>query len=160
MIEPIVLFPNPILRVRAERVLAFDGLLDCLATRMLQTMRRHAGLGLAAPQVGRSMRVIVLDREWNCEPLCPEVMVNPVITLVGDEARRLQEGCLSLPGKFVDIRRHAKIDVIWEDLSGTQHQQRFYDMCARTIQHEVDHLNGVLIIDYGSPYARVIKVPA
>jgi len=144
-------FPDPRLRKRAEIVTRFDAALGTLIDDMLETMYAAPGIGLAATQVDVHQRVIVIDisSEHN-EPL---VLVNPEILTHEGEAST-EEGCLSVPNIFDEIKRAAKVRVRAQDRSGTSFERDFDDILAVCIQHEMDHLEGRLFVDYLSDLKR------
>ena len=152
---PIIEYPNPRLRVVTAPVdtgrfadLAFQRLLD----DMLQTMYEAPGIGLAAPQVDVMERFLVVDvTEERDQPL---VMVNPVIRERSDELRAHQEGCLSIPEVFAEVTRPDGIEVEALDRDGKPFVLRTDGLLATCIQHEIDHLDGKLFIDYLSPLKR------
>ena len=152
---PIIEYPNPRLRVvtspvETDRVAdpPFQRLLD----DMLQTMYEAPGIGLAAPQVDIMERFLVLDvTEERDQPM---VMVNPVIRERSEELRSHQEGCLSIPGVFADVTRADGIEVEALDREGKPFVLRADGLLATCIQHEIDHLDGKLFIDYLSPLKR------
>ena len=130
------------LKTRAAPVETFDESLLRLTQNMLTTMRDKDGVGLAANQVGRLRRVIVASVEDD-----DYVVVNPVLTEVSATTERLPEGCLSIPGIQVEVERPTSVTVSGMDASGEPLQIEASDMLARVLQHEVDHLDGVLILD-------------
>ena len=136
-----------VLRQPAKRVTKIDDELRLLARQMLQTMYSEDGIGLAAPQVGVNKQVIVVD----CEPDKPEapalVLINPVITKTGGQACVIQEGCLSIPQVFLDVTRPETIEVSFKDEQGRPQKLTADGLLARVIQHEIDHLNGVMFVD-------------
>jgi peptide deformylase len=135
-------FGDPILKSRATPVDKFDATLERLAEDMLETMREYEGVGLAANQVGRLKRILVAaleDEEY--------VIVNPEIDVTGDESEPDIEGCLSIPEIQVEVERPTRITVSGQDLSGSPVRLGAEGLMARILQHEVDHLNGVLILD-------------
>ena len=135
-------FGDPVLKTRATPVESFDGSLVRLTQDMLATMRDNEGVGLAATQVGRLKRVFVAaieDEDY--------VIVNPVLTDRSETTETRPEGCLSIPGIQVDVERPTAITVSGQDVSGKPLQIEASDMLARVLQHEVDHLDGVLILD-------------
>ena len=141
----LVLHPDPILRTVCEPVETFDSTLRDVADEMLALMRRHSGIGLAAPQVGLRQRLIVASIENR-----PFVLSNLDVT-DSSEPRNLVEGCLSLPGVQVNVRRPERIRVTGYDLHGQRQSFSAAGLWARVILHELDHLNGVLICDYDPP---------
>jgi peptide deformylase len=135
-------FGDPVLKTRAAPVTSFDGSLAHLAEEMLATMREHEGVGLAANQVGRLKRILVAtleDEEF--------VVVNPVIEEAAETTDKAFEGCLSIPGIQVEVERPTAVTVSGQDPSGAPLRIEASDMLARIFQHEVDHLDGVLILD-------------
>ncbi|MEN6476153.1 MAG: peptide deformylase [Syntrophaceae bacterium] len=135
-------YPDAILRELCAPVQRFDGWLLDVADEMFALMRRHDGIGLAAPQAGINQRFFVAEIDGR--RLC---LVNPTImSRAGRE--NMNEGCLSLPSLFLDIKRNARIEVSSYGLLGKKRQDVFQGWWARVIQHEIDHLNGVMICDY------------
>ena len=135
-------FGDPVLKTRASPVESFDGSLSHLAEEMLATMRQHEGVGLAANQVGRLKRIVVAaveDEEF--------VLVNPVIEESAGTTEKEPEGCLSIPGIQVEVARSTAIQVSAQDASGTPLELEVSGLLARVLQHEIDHLDGVLILD-------------
>lgn len=153
-IMPIVLLPDPVLRQRAEPVVSVDAGIRRLMDDMLETMYDAPGIGLAAPQVGVSQRVIVMDcSDDDAEPE-PLKMANPEITWTSDETASMEEGCLSIPGHRGDVSRPIALELRYLDENGTEQQRRAEGLLAVCIQHEIDHLDGVLFIDYLSRLKR------
>src|ERR1700747_3317670 len=144
-------FPDPRLRTRAEPVTRFDAALGTLIGDMLETMYAAPGIGLAATQVDVHKRLIVIDisTEHN-EPL---VLINPEILAREGEAAS-EEGCLSVPGIFDEVKRAAKVRVRAQDREGATYERDFDDILAVCIQHEMDHLEGRLFVDYLSDLKR------
>ena len=135
-------FGDPVLKTRASPVDTFDEPLARLTEDMLATMRENDGVGLAANQVGRLKRVLVAsvdDEDY--------VIVNPVLSEESETTERGSEGCLSIPGINVEVDRATEVTVTGQDASGEPLNIRASDMLARVLQHEVDHLDGVLILD-------------
>ncbi len=139
---------DPILRERTSPVTEVTESLRSLAADMFQTMYAAEGIGLAAPQVGRSARVFVMDVDEN-----PMVMINPEI-IERDGSDRAEEGCLSIPEIFGDVDRATRIVARALDVDGTQFEIELTDLAARCVQHELDHLDGKLFIDYMSLIKR------
>ena len=150
-LRTILEFPDPRLRTRARPVTVFDAALDSLVGDMLQTMYAAPGIGLAATQVDVHQRVIVID--ISDERNAPLVLVNPEILSREGEART-EEGCLSVPGIFDEVQRAARIRVRAHDRSGVSFEQDYEDILAVCIQHEMDHLDGKLFVDYLSDLKR------
>jgi len=116
---------------------------------MLETMYDAPGIGLAAPQVGVLSRIIVLDcvKEEGEAPR-PLVMINPEVVASSDEVNTYEEGCLSIPDEYADVTRPAEVELRWTDPDGAEHREGFGGLWATCVQHEIDHLNGKLFIDY------------
>lgn len=160
MILPIRIFGDAILRQRAEDVTADSPELQSLIDDMLETMRHAPGIGLAATQVGRMERVFVADltsREDESEeeiPPQPMVFINPEIIGEGDEDVEYDEGCLSIPDITESVVRPDEIRIRYLDRDFNEHEETFTGVTARVIQHEYDHLEGILFIDRLSPLRR------
>ena len=152
-ILPIRIWPDPVLGAKASEVEAFTPELVTLAERMIKTMYQADGVGLAAPQVGHSIRMFVADPRENEEP-APMVFVNPRIHLQG-ELDSLEEGCLSIPDIRVQVRRPGFARISAQDLQGNPFEVESEDFASRVWQHEYDHLEGVLIIDRMNPRDRL-----
>ncbi|HLM77288.1 MAG TPA: peptide deformylase [Rubrobacteraceae bacterium] len=135
-------FGDPVLKSRATPVKDFDGSLERLAQDMLRIMRENEGVGLAANQIGRLKRIFVAayeDQEF--------VVINPMVEWSSESTEKDEEGCLSLPGTRVEIERPYAVTVSGKDTSGTTVRLEAEGLLARIFQHEIDHLNGVLILD-------------
>jgi len=144
--------PDPVLKQVAAPVDSFDAELRRLAEDMLETMYAAPGVGLAAPQVGVSRRLIVLD----CGPKeerQPIVAVNPEI-LSGEGSCCEEEGCLSVPGYYARVERQARVRVRFQDLDGTIREMEADGLLAICFQHEIDHLDGILFVDHLSPLKK------
>lgn len=135
-------FGDPVLKSRATMVKEFDEALARLAEDMLQTMRDYEGVGLAANQVGRLKRLLVAATEDD-----EFAIVNPVIESRSEESEFFAEGCLSIPGIQVDVERPTAVTISGQDLEGGPMQLELEGLLARIFQHEIDHLDGVLILD-------------
>ena len=156
---PIVTLPDPILRKASEPIARVDAGVRKPADDMLETMYAAPGVGLAAVQVGEPRRLIVLDTaKGDDEPPQPLVMINPQIVSLGAEMRKHEEGCLSIPDVRVEIERPATLVVRFLDRDGKPQQIEAEGLLATAIQHEIDHLNGKLIIDFLSRLKRDIIV--
>ena len=149
----ILKYPDPRLRTVAEDVIKFDKSLDNLARDMLETMYAENGIGLAATQVDFHIRLVVIDiSEERDDPL---IFVNPVVTVLDDKSLvPCEEGCLSIPGASVEVTRPDKIQLNWLDLKGKEHEDKPQGLLAVCIQHEIDHLQRKLLVDYLSPLKR------
>ena len=153
-VPPILLFPDPHLRAKARPVGPADAdAVRDLAPKMLEAMYRAPGIGLAAPQVGTGLRLVVVDlqRDERREPL---VLVNPEVVAASAEEAVREEGCLSLPGHYADVARPARVKVRFHDLSGARREVEGDGLLAACLQHEIDHLDGVLFVDHLSALKR------
>ena len=149
MLRPILLHPNPKLKKSCEPVLEIDDSLIKLSDDMLETMYHAPGIGLAASQVGILTRIIVMDCEKEeAAKGKPIVMINPEIVASSDEENIYEEGCLSIPEHFAEIERPTSVQVRWLDRNGNEQEQEFDGLWSTCVQHEIDHLNGKLFIDY------------
>lgn len=161
MVLPIVKYGHPVLRQRGRHISVVDAEIGQFAVELLETMRAARGVGLAAQQVGRALQMAVVDvrgiedrpsrlwldgREAEVAPFMPVVLINPVLKPHGERVRG-PEGCLSFPEVFGEIERSAEVDVTALNLRGEPFSFRAGGLLARAVQHEVDHLNGVLFID-------------
>lgn len=144
---PIRIYPDPVLRVKCREVMDFDAGLRKLAADMIETMHAAPGVGLAAPQVGRDLRLAVIDLSVGEDPKQVHVIVNPeVVHREGSEVA--EEGCLSLPGISDKVDRPTKVRIRAADLDGKPVEIEADEWLARAFCHEIDHLNGVLFTDY------------
>jgi peptide deformylase len=142
-IRPIVRYPDPGLALPAERVIVFDEALRELARDLLETMRAAPGIGITAPHIGVSLRVVVLD----LDPIDgARTYVNPEITWESSETIAHREGSVSMPGVHDDIRRHARIRISYHDVDGNAHIEEAEGLRAVCHQHEIDQLNGLFWI--------------
>lgn len=155
MLKPILIHPDPRLKKVCDPVADLSDDLRSLADDMLETMYDAPGIGLAAPQVGVLSRLIVLDcvKEEGEAPR-PLVMFNPEVVAASDETNSYEEGCLSIPDQYAEVTRPAEVTVKWIDRDGTERQEDFDGLWATCVQHEIDHLNGKLFIDYLSAMKR------
>jgi peptide deformylase len=154
-LREIILHPDPRLKKVATPVDDVDTEIRRLADDMLQTMYDAPGIGLAAPQVGVSKRVLVMDciKEEGAKPR-PMVLINPQVTWTSEAQNTYEEGCLSIPEQYADVTRPAEVEVSWLTLDGTPATERFDGLWATCVQHEIDHLNGTLFIDHISSLKR------
>jgi len=136
-----------VLRQPAKRVAKIDDNIRKLAKEMLQTMYSNDGIGLAAPQVGVNKQLIVIDCELDKPDSPPLVLINPKITRSSKQIGSAEEGCLSIPGVYLDVTRPEAIEVSFKDETGKPRKIKAKDLLARVIQHEMDHLNGVMFVD-------------
>lgn len=151
---PIVIAPDRRLKTPCRPVERIDESVCTLLQNMLETMYAAPGIGLAAPQVGSDLRLIVVDVAREGEEPRPYCMVNPKITWASDDRIVMNEGCLSLPEIFVDVERPDKVRVAYQDENGDGHEIDADGLFARCIQHEIDHLDGILHVDYLSRIKR------
>jgi len=154
-LRPILIHPDPRLKTAAKPVASITDDVRRLADDMLETMYDAPGIGLAAPQVGVPARVIVMDcvRDKDAPPR-PMVLVNPKVVWASEGRSVYEEGCLSIPEQFADVERPAEVEVRWTALDGSEQGERFDGLWATCVQHEIDHLDGRLFIDYLSPLKR------
>ena len=148
----ILIFPDPKLRKVAKKIDKFDKSLEMLSKNMLKTMYEAEGIGLAATQVDIHIRLVVMDLSEERNE--PRVFVNPEYTILDKSPFTYEEGCLSIPGFNEEISRPSKILLKWQDLEGNFHEDKpdgIFTVCA---QHEIDHLDGKLFVDYLSPIKR------
>ena len=157
-VRPIITLPDPILRRKSTPVERIDAEVRALADDMLETMYAAPGVGLAAVQVGVPRRLIVLDTAKEEEPRRPLVLINPEILALGSELGLHEEGCLSIPDVRIEIERPASARVRYLDREGEPQELSAEGLLATAIQHEIDHLNGRLIIDFLSRLKRDIIV--
>jgi peptide deformylase len=151
---PILVVPDPILKARAKPVSEADlERVRGLAPRMLQTMYRAPGIGLAAPQVGVGLRFAVVDLQPD-DTRTPIVLINPEVARRSEEQATREEGCLSLPGQYADVTRPARVTVRYTDLEGAKRQIDAEGLLAACLQHEIDHLDGILFVDHLSALKR------
>ncbi len=151
----IVKYPHPVLAARAEPVAEVDDEIRALAARMIESMYEAEGVGLAAPQVGRSIRLFVADPRDSPEK-DPVVFINPELELDGP-LEPFEEGCLSIPDVRVTVRRPIAARITATDLDGNRFTLENDEFAARVWQHEFDHLNGMLIIDRMGPRDRLVQ---
>jgi len=144
-------FGDPALRLRAHEIERFDDHLRRLAERMTSLMDDARGVGLAANQVGIVERLIIIRPNGDEQP---RALVNPEIVERGPDVETSEEGCLSLRGVLVPVERHLRVKVVAQDLEGKRVQLELEDLGARVLQHEIDHLDGVLILDRTTPESR------
>ncbi len=155
MIRPILLHPDPRLKKACDPIADITKDLRALADDMLETMYDAPGVGLAAPQLGILQRMIVLDCDKDDRLMRRAlVMINPEITAQSEDLNVYEEGCLSLPDQFAEVTRPSEVEVRWTDLKGKEQSQGFDGLWATCVQHEIDHLNGKLFIDYLKPLKR------
>ena len=151
---PILTPPAPVLRAKARAVGPGDAdQVRALVPRMLATMYAAPGIGLAAPQVGVGLRLAVIDLMPD-NKAAPFTLINPEVVAVSEEMATREEGCLSLPGQYADVSRPARVKVRYLDLAGARQEIEGDGLLAACLQHEIDHLNGVLFVDHLSALKR------
>ena len=153
-IRDILILPDKRLRLKSEPVKAVDKSLRALVDDMFETMYAAPGIGLAAIQVGVAQRLVIMDLAKKDDPPQPQVFINPEVTWVSPEKSTYEEGCLSIPEYYEEVERPAKVRVRFTDLDGKVHEEDAEGLFATCIQHEIDHLNGVLFVDYLSKLKR------
>lgn len=155
MIRPILIHPDPRLKKNCAPVDAVSPEVGQLAEDMLATMYDAPGIGLAAPQVGAMTRLLVMDCVKDPDVAArPMVLINPVITWSSEDTSVYDEGCLSIPDQYAEVTRPAIVRVEWLGLDGKTVEEEFSGLWATCVQHEIDHLNGKLFIDYLGPLKR------
>ena len=157
-IKPLIILPDPILRQVSKPVERVDGDLRKLADDMLDTMYDAPGIGLAAIQVGEPRRLLVIDLAKEGEPPEPHVFINPEILESADQRSVYEEGCLSIPDYYAEVERPASMRVKYLDRDGKLQEMQAEGLMATCLQHEIDHLNGVLFIDHISKLKRDMVV--
>ena len=148
MIRPILIHPDPRLKKLCDPVTNITADLRKLAADMLETMYDAPGIGLAAPQVGVTKRLIVMDCMKVPDAPRPLILFNPEVTWTSDNLNTYEEGCLSIPDQYADVSRPDRATVRWLDETGAAQEETFEGLWATCVQHEIDHLNGKLFIDY------------
>ena len=149
----ILKFPDPRLRTVASKVTKFDKSLEILANDMLELMYKENGIGLAATQVNHHIRLITIDISE--ERNSPMIFVNPEFKIINEDSHlSFEEGCLSVPGFNEEITRPDNIRLKWQDIKGVEHEDMPSGLLTVCIQHEIDHLEGKLMVDYVSPIKR------
>ena len=153
-LRDIIVLPDKRLRLKSKPVPRIDGDIRKLVEDMFETMYKAPGIGLAAIQVGVPVRLVVMDLSKKETEFEPRVFVNPEIVSPSEEKSTYEEGCLSIPDVHEDVERPARVKVKYLDLDGNAHEDDAEGLFATCIQHEVDHLNGVLFIDHISKLKR------
>jgi peptide deformylase len=152
--EIVIMGEDPVLRTEAEEVQAFDDDLRALVRDMWETMYHADGIGLAAPQVGVSRRVLVVDLRREEEPEARVALVNPRVVWASDEREKAPEGCLSIPGMEEVVERPRAVRIEGFDPEGNEMVVEADELYSRALQHEIDHLDGILFPDRISPLKR------
>ncbi len=151
-------YPHPILKQKAEKVAVVDDKLRALLDDMLETMYAANGCGLAAPQIGLSKRIVVIDIAHEGEEPAPLYMANPEIIWHSEDTEVCEEGCLSLPEMRAEVERPASVKIRYLDYNGKECELQADDFLAVAAQHEIDHLDGILYIDHLSRLKRQMVV--
>ena len=157
-IKPLIILPDPLLRQVSKPVERVDGDLRKLADDMLETMYDAPGIGLAAIQIGEPLRMLVIDLAKEGETPEPHVFINPEILESSDQRSVYEEGCLSIPDYYAEVERPAAVRVKYLDRDGKLQEIEAEGLLATCIQHELDHLDGVLFIDHISKLKRDMVV--
>jgi peptide deformylase len=154
-VRNILIHPDPRLRKSAEPVAAITDEIRSAAADMLQTMYDAPGIGLAGPQIGLTYQILVMDCIKDPELAArPMVLLNPQVTWASDTTNTYEEGCLSIPDQYAEVERPAEVKVRWLALDGSEQEEHFTGLWATCVQHEIDHLDGKLFIDYLTPLKR------
>ena len=158
-LREIIVLPDKRLRLVSEPVKAVNAQLRALVDDMFETMYEAPGVGLAAIQIGVPQRVVTVDTAKKDEPKAPQVFINPEVIWSSEEKGTYEEGCLSIPEYYEEVERPARVKVRYTDLDGKTHEIEANGMLATVLQHEIDHINGILFIDHISKLKRdrVIK---
>lgn len=157
-LRPLILLPDPILKTSSKLVEKVDKPLLKLADDMLETMYDAPGIGLAAIQIGEPLRMLVIDLSKEGEEKAPQIFINPEILSFSEERSIYEEGCLSIPDYYADVERPAGVRVKYIDGKGLAQEIEATGLLATCLQHEIDHLNGVLFIDYISKLKREMVI--
>jgi len=153
-LREILILPDKRLRKVSEPVKKIDASVRRLVEDMFETMYDAPGIGLAAVQIGTAKRVITMDIAKKEEPKNPQVFINPEIVWSSDETATYEEGCLSIPETYSDVERPAQVRVTYLDLEGASCEVEANGLLATCLQHEIDHINGILFIDHLSKLKR------
>jgi peptide deformylase len=153
-LRDILIIPDKKLRLISEPVTRFDKELRALVDDMFETMYAAPGIGLAAIQIGVTRRVITMDLAKQDDPKAPQVFINAEFIWKSDERSLYEEGCLSIPDYYEEVERPTRVKVKYQDIEGKPHEVEADGLLATCLQHEIDHMNGVLFIDYLSKLKR------
>ncbi|ARQ08507.1 peptide deformylase [Rhizobium etli] len=157
-IKPLIILPDPVLRQLSKPIERVDADLQRLADDMLETMYDAPGIGLAAIQIGVPRRILVIDVSREGEEKQPQVFINPEIVKSSDDRSVYEEGCLSIPDYYAEVERPATVSVKYLDREGKEQMVEADGLLATCLQHEIDHLNGVLFIDHISRLKREMVI--
>lgn len=150
-VRPVLLWPDPRLSVVCAPVDTVD---STLISEMFETMYAAKGRGLAAPQIGVMQRVFVVDVTWKEGVYSPRVFINPIVERNGEEIGTVEEQCLSIPDLPMPVERPLQVELTWDTVDGTQMRDTFDGNLSRCILHELDHLDGCVILDHQTPDNR------
>jgi peptide deformylase len=158
-LRDIIILPDKRLRQKSEPVKAVNAEVRALVDDMFETMYKAPGVGLAAIQIGVAQRIVTVDTAKKDEPKQPQVFINPEIVWTSEEKNTYEEGCLSIPEYYEEVERPSEVKVRFMDLQGKAQEVAAEGLLATVLQHEIDHINGVLFIDHISKLKRdrVIK---
>jgi peptide deformylase len=158
-VREIIILPDKRLRLKSDPVKAVDAGVRALVDDMFETMYKAPGVGLAAIQVGEPKRIVTVDTAKKDEPKQPQVFINPEIVWTSEEKSTYEEGCLSIPEYYEEVERPQQVKVRFMDLAGKWQEVEANGLLATVLQHEIDHINGILFIDHISKLKRdrVIK---
>lgn len=157
-IKPLIILPDPLLRQQSKPIEQVDAEITRLADDMLETMYDAPGIGLAAIQIGVPRRMLVIDISREDEDRKPIVFINPEILTVSDDVSTYEEGCLSIPDYYAEVERPAALTLAYIDRDGKKQTLEADGLLATCLQHEIDHLNGVLFIDHISRLKREMVI--
>jgi peptide deformylase len=157
-IKPLIILPDPVLRQVSKTIETVNDSVKRLADDLLETMYDAPGIGLAAIQVGEPLRMLVVDVSKDEEGKKPQVFINPEIVTYTDERSTYEEGCLSIPGYYAEVERPAGVKVRYLDRDGKEQMLDADGLLSTCVQHEIDHLDGVLFIDHISRLKREMVV--
>lgn len=154
-LRKILIHPDPRLKAKCTPVVDFTKELAQLADDMLETMYHAPGIGLAAPQIGITERIVVMDcvKDEGGTPE-PTILINPEVVWESEDRNIYEEGCLSIPDQYADVERPSMVEVTWQGVDGNLRHEKFDALWATCVQHEIDHLDGKLFIDYLKPLKR------
>lgn len=152
----IILAPSPVLYKKTDFIVEIDKVVRKLSQNMFDTMYKFNGVGLAAPQVGKSIKMLVIDCSKTDENFFPKTLINPKILEISDILVFKEEGCLSFPNQFYEVERPDYVKVEYLDIDGKENVETFIGFESICVQHEIDHLNGVLFVDHMSKLRKNI----
>ena len=156
--RPILTLPDARLRLKSAEITSYDKVLEQLVVDMFETMYGAPGIGLAAIQIGEAKRVVTVDLARKNEPPHPQAFINPKIVWTSTETNAYEEGCLSIPEYYEAIERPTAVRVTFNDMKGGAHEIETDGLLATVLQHEIDHLDGLLFIDHLSRLKRQLVI--